>query len=430
LKVEVTDKEKNVVALKVEIPQESVEQAIAKAYLKIRRDYSLPGFRKGKVPRNILEKRFGSEIFYEEAANILVEDSYPKIVEENDIDPVDRPNVTVEQIDLEKPFIYQAEVTVRPELKLGKYRGLDIVKEEKEVTEEEVEAELAALQDRKARLVALEADAVAAEKDRVIIDFSGRKDGVEFPGGSGSNYPLTLGSGAFVPGFEQHLVGAKIGDEVQFRLSLPGDYHSEDLAGQEVDFTVQVKEIKRKELPPLDDDFAREVGDYQTLSALRDYIKERLEDRAREESAEKLQLAVLDALRERAVVDIPSVMIENEVEVLLRQMVNRISQQGLQFEDYLSYSGKSPDDLRAELRPAAEKNVKTELLLDTVGKVENISVEETELEEEIALMARAYGKEDKIIRDALEKNGQIEAIKQVILHRKALKLLVEENTKQ
>ena len=429
MKVEMTKKETNVVELKVEVPQDQVEQAIAKAYVKTRKDYSVPGFRKGKVPRNILEKRYGIEIFYEEAANILIQDTYPQVVEEQKLEPVDHPDITVDQFDCEQPFIYTATVTVCPELKLGKYKGLKIVKEEKQVADEDVEAEIKALQDSKARLIALEAGAVAANDDQVIIDFVGKMDGEEFEGGTGANYPLALGSGSFVPGFEEQLIGAKQGEKVLVKLTMPQEYHSEELAGKEVEFEVEIKEIKRKELPALDDDFAKEVGDYETLTALKDFIRERLEDRARQEAADKLRHDVLEAVREKAEVDIPGIMIENETKAMLRQMENRFSQQGLKFEDYLSYSGKSLDDIMAEMRPGAEKNVKTELLLDTVSKVENISVEEAELEEEIAQLAKVYGQDAKAVRSALEKSDQLAAVEQIILHRKALDFLAEVNTK-
>lgn len=430
MKIEMTNKETNVVVLKVEVPQEQVEQAIAKAYVNTRKDYSLPGFRKGKVPRNILEKRFGIEIFYEEAANILVQDTYPKVIEEQKLDPVDHPDITVDQLDSEQPFVYTATVTVRPELKLGKYKGLKIAKEEKSVSDEDVEAEITALQNSKARLIALDADGVAAQNDQVIIDFIGRLDGVEFEGGTGANYPLALGSGSFVPGFEEQLIGAKQGETVLVKLTMPQEYHSEELAGKDVEFEVSIKEIKRKALPALDDDFAKEVGDYETLAALKDFIKERLEDRARQEADDKLRNDVLEAVREQAEVDIPEVMIENETDAMLRQMENRFAQQGLKFEDFLSYSGKTLDDIKAEMRLGAEKNVKTELLLDTVSKVENISVEEAELAKEIAQLAEAYGQEEKAVRSALEKNGQLEAIEQVVRHRKTLDFLTDINIKQ
>ncbi|HOC06072.1 MAG TPA: trigger factor [Bacillota bacterium] len=429
MKAQVLKKEANVVELKVELPQEQVEKAIAKAYMRTRKDYSLPGFRKGKVPRNILEKRFGIEIFYEEAANILVQESYPEVVESQGLEPVDLPDISIEQLDSEQPFIYTAKVTVLPELKLGKYKGLKIAKEEKAVTDEDVDAELKALQNSKAKLIALEEDAIAAEGDQVVIDFTGTLDGDEFEGGSAVNYPLLLGSGAFVPGFEDQLMGAGLGEKVQVKLTMPEDYHNEELAGKEVEFAVEIKEIKRKELPALDDDFAREVGDYDSLAALKDFIRERLEDRAQQESENKFRTAVLEAVRDKAEVDIPEVMIENETKAMLRQMENRFAQQGLKFEDYLSYTGKSVEDIKAEMRPGAENNVKTELLLDTISKVENISVEEAELEEEIAQLAAVYGQDAKDMRKALEKNRQLEALEQVIRHRKTMDFLAEANAK-
>ena len=429
MKTELKNKETNVVELKIEIPQEEVEQAIARAYIHVRKDYSLPGFRKGKVPRNILEKRYGVEIFYEEAANLLVQDTYPRAIEELGLKPVERPAVTVDQLDQEQPCIYTAVVTLLPELKLGKYKGLKIAREEKAVTDEDVDKEIQAIQNSKAQLIVQEPDVAASEGDQVIIDFAGTKDGVEFSGGSATNYPLTLGAGTFVPGFDTQLIGTKQGDNVAVKLVMPEDYHSEELAGSEVVFAVDVKEVKRKVLPVLDDDFAKEVGDYESFTALKDTVRERLVARAQQEADDKHRQDVLKAVRDGAKVDIPPVMIDNEVEASLRQMATRFAQQGLKFEDYLSYSGKSADDIRTELKPEAENNVKTELLLDTVCKIENISVEDAELEQEIGMLAEAYGQEASSLRLALEKNSQLEAIEQVLLHRKAIEFLTTANIK-
>lgn len=428
MKVEMSKKETNTVELKVEVPQDQVKQAIEKAYLAIRKDFSLPGFRKGRVPRNLLEKRFGIEIFYEEAANIMLQDSYPKAVEEHNLEPVDQPEVTVDQIDSVKPFIYTASVTVKPELKLGKYKGLKIPKDATDIKDEDIDKELENLQSSKAKLVALQDDA-AANDDHLIIDFVGRRDGEEFEGGKGTNYPLILGSQSFVPGFEEQLIGVRAGEQVTVKLTMPDEYHSEELAGQDVEFEVEVKEIKRKELPALDDDFAKEVGDYETLAELKDFLRERLEDRAEAQATQKQRQQVVDAVRDNAEVDIPAVMIDNEVEAMVKQMANRFAQQGLKFEDYLSYSGKSQDEVKAEMRPEAEKNVKTELMLDTVAKLENIKVEPAELDEEIAELAKSYGQEADKMRVLLEAGGQIPAIEQVIMHRKVIDYLTEANSK-
>lgn len=429
MKVELSDKETNVVELKVEIPVAEVEQAIAKAYTKVRKDYSLPGFRKGKVPRNILEKRYGIEVFYEEAANILVQDTYPRAIDAQKLEPVDHPEIAVLQLDSEQPFIYTAVVTLRPQLKLGKYKGLKIAKDEATVVDADVTAELTALQNSKARLIALASDAIAAEKDQVTIDFVGYLDGAEFKGGSATNFPLTLGAGTFVPGFDEQLIGAKQGDTVPVKLTMPTDYNSTELAGKEVEFSVTVKEIKRKELPELDDDFAKEVGDYETLDQLKAFIHDRLSDKAKLEADEKLRKSVLDAVLERATVDIPPVMIENETRALLHQMQHRFAQQGLKFEDYLSYSNRTVEAIEAEMRPQAEKNVKTELLLDTLAKVENISVNEADVATEIEDLAASYGQEKDKVRSALENSGQLAAIEQIILHRKVMDYLAGANIK-
>ncbi len=428
MKVELTEKETNIVELRVEVPQEQVAKALDKAYLKVRKDIALPGFRKGRVPRNILEKRFGVEILYEEAANILLQETYPQALEEHNLQPVDHPQVDVEQIDQEQPFIYTATVTVMPELKLGQYKDLKIPREQAEVTDEDVAGELENLRNSQARLLTLEGvDAVAAQGDQVIIDFVGRLDGKEFEGGAGSNYPLVLGSGSFVPGFEEQLIGSKPGDKVNVKVSMPAEYHSEELAGKEVEFEVDVKEVKRKELPALDDDFAKDLGEYSSLEELRNSLRERLENRAKNLADQELRQKVLERVRDNAQVDIPEVLIENEIEAMIRQMENRFRQQGLKFEDYLNYSGRSLEDIKAEMRPEAEINVKTELLLDTVAKVENISVEPADLDKEAAQLAEVYGQDADKLRKALEAGGQLSGIRQAILHRKVMDFLTEVN---
>jgi len=413
----------------VEVPQEQVEQAIEKAYLKIRKDFSLPGFRKGKVPRNLLEKRYGVEVFYEEAANLLLQDTYPKAVDEHNLEPVNHPDVEVEQIDITKPFVYSATVTVKPELTLGKYKGLGITKEEKQIADEDVAKELEGLQGSKAKLVALGGDDTAALQDQVIIDFVGRVNGEEFEGGNGKNYPLILGSGAFVPGFEDQLIGAKTGDKIQVKVTMPAEYQSEHLAGKDVEFEVNVNEVKRKVLPDLDDDFAKEVGDYATMEELKEFIRERLQDRADKQCVQQQRQQVVDTVRDNSTVDIPAAMTENEIETMVKQMKNRFEQQGLKFDDYLTYTGKELADIKEEMRPEAEKNVKTELMLDTVAKVENIIVEPADLEEEINELAKAYGQDTAKLTKLLENSGQIPGIEQVILHRKVIDFLTEANAK-
>lgn len=344
------------------------------------------------------------------------------------MEPVDHPQVEIEQIDHEKPFIYTATVTVMPELKLGKYKGLNVPREKTEITEDDVDKDLENLRNSQARLVPLDGeDAVAAQLDQVIIDFVGRLNGVEFEGGVGSNYPLILGSNSFVPGFEEQLIGTKPGDKVLVKVSMPDEYHSEELASKDVEFEVDVKEVKRKEMPALNDDFAKEFGEHSTLEELKNAIREKLENMANSQADQEQRRQVLTKIRDNAVVDIPGIMIDNEVEALLRQMENRFGQQGLKFDDYLSYSGKSLEDIKNEVRPEAEVNVKTEILLDTVAKVENISVEPVELEREVAQLAETYNQDAAKVRKALEANGQLFGIEQIILQRKVIDFLTEAN---
>jgi trigger factor len=428
LKSEVQKKEGNTVTLSVELPPEQVAAAIDKAYLVIRKDIALPGFRKGKVPRQIIEKRYGVEVFFEEAANIMLQDAYPKAVVEHNLEPVDKPKIDVEEIGVDKPFRFNASITVLPDVRLGAYTKLGIARESVAVGPEDVDAELVKLQDRKGRLVAVAEGTAASPQDQVIIDFTGRINGEEFAGGSGVNHPLVLGSDAFVPGFEEQLVGVMAGEEVKVVVTMPEDYHSEELAGKEVEFTVQVKEIKRKELPGLDDEFAKDISEYQTLAELKNFIHQSKEKHLNQQADQKQRQEIVQAVSEKAEVDIPVIMIENELEAMVRQTEARFSQQGLKFDDFLQYSGKDLEQYKQEIRPNAESNVKTELVLDALAQAENILVSQEELAQEVEKMAEEYGRTKEELMKILEGSGQLQGIEQVLLHRKVIDYLVVANS--
>ena len=430
MKVEIAGKEANEVKLKVEIPQEEVETALNQAYMKMRNEFSVPGFRKGKVPRDLIEKRYGVEVFYEEAANILLQQSYPKALDEQDLEPVARPDIDVEQLEAGKPFVYEAKVTVKPEVTLGKYQGFKVAKEEPKVEDKDVDAELDRIRDSRAKLVAVEEGQPAEKDDQVIIDFIGRMDGEEFEGGSSSNHPLVLGSGSFVPGFEDQLIGAKVGETVTVSLTMPEDYGNEELAGKEVEFTVDVKEVKRKEHPELNDEFAKELGeDFESLQALKDKIKDQLQHNADHQAEHKQRDEIIDAVRDKSKVDIPAVMVDDEVEAMVQQMENRFARQGMKLEDYLKYSGQDMEQLRQQMRPEAETAVKTELVLDQLAEKENIQVETEDLDKEIERLAQSYGQQPEQIKSALAGSGQMQSLEQAVLHRKVVDWLVEHNSK-
>ncbi|MTI95558.1 MAG: trigger factor [Firmicutes bacterium] len=428
MKTEIVNREGNTVTLKVELGPDVVAKAIDRAYVIIRKDISLPGFRKGRVPRNIIEKRFGVEVFYEEAANILLQESYPGAIDEAQLDPVDKPEIDVEELGIDKPFVYTAKVTVKPEAKLGEYKGLGIARDEVSISDEDVAEQLSGLQKQKGQMVALPEGEAAQKEDQVIIDFVGRLDGEEFEGGSATNHPLVLGSNQFIPGFEDQLLGKKAGEHVVVKVTMPEEYHAEHLAGKDVEFAVDIKEIKRQELPELDDEFAKDVSEFETLEAFKANMREEMEKRALDEAEQKQRQEILTAVADNSEVDIPDVMIENELEALIRQTETRFAQQGFKFEDFLQYSGKDLEQYKQELRPNAEKNVKTELVLDALVKAESLSVSEEELDQELEKMAEAYSRNKEELKTILESGGQMAGIEQVLLHKKALDYLVEVNS--
>lgn len=428
MKLEILNREANEVKLKIQLPEEEVEQALEKAYRKMRKDFVLDGFRKGRVPRNQIERRFGVEIFYEDAANIMLQKSYPQAMEEQELEAVARPEIEVDQLEQGKPFVYTATVTIKPDIKLGKYRGLNVVREQPVVEDKDVEAELERIHNSRAALVAVEADVPAAKDDHVTIDFTGYLDGNEFEGGSSKNYPLVLGSGSFIPGFEEQLIGVRGGETRNISVTMPEDYQNSDLAGKAVEFSVAVKEIKRKQLPALDDEFAKDLGEFQTLIELKAKIREQLEAKAEQDAAAKHQQKILAQVRDMAEADIPSVMVDDEVDAMVRQMETRFARQGMKLEDYLKFSGQEMEQLREQLRPEAEKNVKTGLVLDSLAQVENIIVEPEELAQEIEELSQSYGQPAEKLRKALTDNGQLAGLEQVVLHRKIIDWLVEQNT--
>lgn len=420
--VQVEKLEKNMAKLTIEVSAEELEKALQNAFLKNKNKISVPGFRKGKVPRQMIEKMYGPEIFYEDAANELIPDAYENAVEECGEDIVSRPTIDVTQIEKGKPFIFTAEVAIKPEVKLGKYKGVQIEKVDSAVTDEEVDAEINKERENNARNITV-TDRPVKDGDKTVLDFEGFVDGVAFEGGKGEDYPLTIGSGAFIPGFEEQLVGAEIGKELEVNVTFPEDYQAEDLKGKAAVFKCTVKEITEKELPELDDEFASEVSEFDTLEEYKTSVKATLTERKEKEAKEAKEAAVIEAIINDSDMEIPDAMISTQQEQMVNEFAQRIQMQGLSFEQYLQFTGTSYDNMFAQIKPQAEKRIKSRLVLEAIVKAENITASEEEFEEELKVMAEAYQLEvEKIKEDLPEKNA--EQIREDIAVRKAAEFAV------
>ena len=398
MSVQVEKLEKNMAKLTVEVPAEEVEKALQAAYMKEKNKISIPGFRKGKVPRAMIEKMYGAAVFYEEAANILIQDNYAAAMEESKEDIVSRPTIDIVQIESGKPFIFTAEVAVRPEVTLGKYKGVQVTKIDTTVTDEEVEAALEKEQQKNSRTVTV-TDRPVANGDTAVIDFEGFVDGVAFEGGKGENYPLTIGSGSFIPGFEEQLIGAEAEKEVEVNVTFPEEYHSEDLAGKAAVFKCTVHEIKAKELPELDDEFAAEVSEFDTLDAYKADIKAKIKEQKIADGNRKKEDQAVEKAVANATMEIPEAMIDTQVNQMAQDFAQRIQQQGLSMEQYFQFTGMTAESMMEELRPQAVKRIETRLVLEAIAKAENIEITDERIDEELAKMAEAYKMEVEKLKE-------------------------------
>jgi trigger factor len=417
--------EKNRGVLTVEVEAEKFSAALDKAFKKVVAKVTVPGFRKGKVPRAIFEKRFGVESLYQDAVDILLPEAYSEAVKESGITPVDTPEINIEQIEKGQPFKFTATVDVKPEVELGVYKGIEVEDQAVYVTEDDVNAELKKMQDRHAELVVLEEGEPAQEGDTVIIDFEGFKDGVAFPGGKGENHSLVLGSGTFIPGFEEQLVGMKKGEEKEINVTFPEEYHSEELAGQPAVFKVKVNDIKRKVLPELDDEFAKDVSEFDTLDELKKDIEATLLKRKEEERKRYIENTVVTKAAEAAQVDIPQGMIRAEVDNMLRDYDLRLRQLGLNLELYYQFTGQTEEDLREQMKTDAETRVRNFLVLEAIAKAENLTVSDEEFEAELAKLAEMYQRSVDEIRAIFTANGTIDDLRADLLTRKSVQFLVD-----
>jgi trigger factor len=408
--------------LTVEVDAETFNKALDQAFKKVQKQLNVPGFRKGRVPRQIFEQRFGVESLYQDALDIVLPDAYSNAIDETGIEPVAQPEIDIEQIGKGQSLIFTADVTVKPEVKLGQYKGLEVPKVNTEVTDEDVEAELKELQKRHAELVVKE-DEPAEQGDTVVIDFEGFVDGEAFEGGKAENHSLELGSDSFIPGFEEQLVGVKAGDEKEVQVTFPEEYHAEELAGKPAVFKVKVHEVKQLVLPELDDDFAVDVDDeVETLDALKEKIKNRLKDEKEHAAKHEVENAVLEKAAENAEIDIPEVMIDNEVDRMVKEFDQRLQQQGLNLELYTQFSGQDIDNLKETMREDAEKRVRVNLMLEAIVKAESIDVTEEEVEKELQNMAEMYNMPVEQIQQIL---GSTAGIKEELKFNKAVQLLVD-----
>ena len=423
MSLQVENMEKNMAKLTIEVSAEELEKAIQGAYLKQRNKISVPGFRKGKVPRQMIEKMYGVGIFYEDAANALIPTAYGKAYDECELDIVSQPKVEVVQLEKGKPFIFTAEVAVKPEVTLGEYKGLSVDKVSNRVTAKEIDAKLEEEQKKNARTVVVE-DRAVQDGDEVVLDFEGFVDGVAFEGGKGENYPLTIGSGSFIPGFEEQLVGAEKEKEVEVNVTFPEEYHAEELAGKPAVFKCTVHEIKAKELPELDDEFAAEVSEFDTLDAYKADVKAKIKERKNTEGRRKKEDQAVEKAVANATMEIPDAMIDTEVRQMANDFSQRIMQQGLTMEQYFQFTGMTAESMMEELRPQAVKRIETRLVLEAIAKAENIEITDERIDEELAKMAEAYKMEVEKLKEFMGENEK-EQMKMDLAVQDAVTFLVD-----
>ncbi|MCA1214008.1 MULTISPECIES: trigger factor [Bacillus amyloliquefaciens group] len=408
--------------LTVEVDADTFKTALDDAFKKVVKQVSIPGFRKGKVPRGLFEQRFGVEALYQDALDILLPVEYPKAVEEAGIEPVDRPEIDVEKIEKGESLIFTAKVTVKPEVKLGDYKGLGIEKDDTAVTDEDVQNELKALQERQAELVVKEEGGVE-NGDTVVLDFEGFVDGEAFEGGKAENYSLEVGSGSFIPGFEEQLTGLEAGAEKDVEVTFPEEYHAEELAGKPAVFKVKIHEIKAKELPELNDEFAKDIDEeVETLAELTEKTKKRLEEAKENEADAKLREELVLKASENAEADVPQAMIDTELDRMLKEFEQRLQMQGMNLELYTQFSGQDENALKEQMKEDAAKRVKSNLTLEAIAQAENLEVTDEEVEAELTKMAEAYNMPVENIKQAI---GSTDAMKEDLKVRKAIDFLVE-----
>ncbi len=423
MSLQVEKLEKNMAKLTIEVSAEELDKAMEKAYQKQKSRISLPGFRKGKAPRKMIESMYGKGVFMEDAVNSLVPQEYSKAIADCDLEIVSQPEINVTQMEPGKALIFTADVATKPEVTLGDYKGVEVPKTEIAVTDEEVDAEVKKEQDKNSRTVVVE-DRAAANGDITTIDFEGFVDGVAFDGGKGSDYALTLGSGTFIPGFEDQLVGANTGDHVEVKVTFPEEYQAKELAGKEAVFQCDVKKIETKEVPELDDEFAKDVSEFDTLAEYKEDVKKNLTAKKEKEARTAKENAAVDKAIENAQMDIPDLMIQTQCRQMMDDFARRMQQQGLSMDQYFQFTGQSMDKMMEDMKPQALKRIQTRLVLEKIAETENTQPSEEEITEEIQKMADAYKMEADKIREAIGEDG-IEQLKKDLSVQKAVTLIAD-----
>lgn len=424
MSVQVEKLEKNMAKLTVEVSAEDFKAAIKKAFNKNKNRFAIPGFRKGKAPQAMIEKMYGEGVFYEDAADEAINASYAEAMKESGLDIVSRPEVTIEKIGKDEPFVYSALVAVKPEVTLGQYKGVEVEKADASVSAEDVEAELKKVQEQNARLLTVE-DRGVEDGDQTVIDFEGFVDGKGFEGGKAEDYPLTIGSHSFIDTFEEQLIGKKIGEECEVNVTFPTEYHAADLAGKPATFKVTVKEIKVKELPELNDEFASEVSEFDTLDEYKKDVEKKLVEKKEIEANFKNEDAVVAKVVENATMEIPDKMIDAQAENMVQDMARRMQSQGLSLDMYLKYTGMTVEQMKEQARPDAEKRIRTRLVLEAVAKAENIQISDEKVDEEVAKMAEAYKMEVEKLKSYMSESD-VKQMKEDLAVQQAVDLLVAE----
>ena len=419
MKAELVKKEGNKVTLKITVDNNKFEEAVNKAYNKTKGKYNIPGFRKGKAPKVVIETQYGKGVFYNDAIDMLFPEVYPEAIKELNIDPIDRPDLDIEEISKDNGLVMVVNVEVKPEFELGAYKGIEISKVDNTVSEEDVEARLNEMVNRNARLTSVE--------DKAVIDFEGFENGVAFEGGKGENYNLVIGSNTFIPGFEDQLVGKKAGEEVEVNVTFPETYHAENLAGKPVVFNVKVNDVKVKEVPALDDEFAKDTTEFETLAELRADVKAKLEEQAKNAADAEMRNALVEKVSANTEVEVPEAMVQHQIDNMLMELNYQLQYQGLNLEQLLQMTGRGLDELREERRADAERLVKSSLVLEAIAEKENVEANDADVDAELEKMAAMYNMEVEKIKSSLRETD-IEDIKGQIKIRKTLDLLVENAT--
>ena len=423
MKAELIKKEGNKVTLKITVDNNKFEEAVTKAYNKTKGKYNIPGFRKGKAPKVIIETQYGKGVFYNDAIEMLFPEVYPTALDELNIEPIDRPDLDVEEISKDNGLVMVVNVEVKPEFELGNYKGIEIAKADYNVSEDDVELTLKDMVNKNARLVSVE-DRAIENGDTAVIDFEGFESGVAFEGGKGENYSLVIGSNTFIPGFEDQLVGKKAGEEVEVNVTFPAEYHAENLAGKAVVFNVKVNDVKVKELAELNDEFAKDTSEFETLEELKADVRANLEKEAETRAKNEMRNSLVEKVTANTEVEVPSVMVEQQIDNMLMELNYQLQYQGLNLQQLLSMTGRDVAELREERRADAEKLVKSSLVLEAIAKAENIEVSEEEFNAELATMAAMYNMDVEKIKSSLREND-IEDIKGQVKIRKTIDLLVD-----